>query len=455
MLNKNKRIKEIIVIRGILENISPLSVGSGEDEHSDHDIIRSWDGEPFIPGTTIAGILRHALLSEKDADKGYKYKIKKLFGEEAGENNSSEEESEKTGHSGKIVQSSVLTYDLFPVKNSVWQSRIRDGVRIDPDYRTAVDASKYDFEVLEPGVRFDFKLEFHLRKKGDEDYYRIIRHIINLLKSGHLHLGAKSSRGMGRVKLVEESVFRFDMEKKEDILAFIEGPDSWSNYRDDEIALTEDSFENKIILNAHFRIPYSLIIRSYNLEPDSPDASHIKSAGKDVIPGTSWAGSIRHGLYNILEELGVDKDRRDAILEDIFGTVDEETRESRASAIRIYESEIKKGKRLVYTRNKVDRFTGGVVETALFDEEPVYEGETDLVIDLSGLVIKSKDKYEGYLGLLLLALRDIGNGIQPVGGDANIGRGILELTSITLNGEKVEINNDQLPYYQEAAKVLN
>ena len=45
---------------------SPLAIGSGEGESTDKDIIVDKYGQPFIPGTSIAGVLRSCF---KDAEK--------------------------------------------------------------------------------------------------------------------------------------------------------------------------------------------------------------------------------------------------------------------------------------------------------------------------------------------------------------------------------------------------
>lgn len=37
---------------------SPLSVGSGESESTDHDVFVDGNGNPVIPATSIAGVLR-------------------------------------------------------------------------------------------------------------------------------------------------------------------------------------------------------------------------------------------------------------------------------------------------------------------------------------------------------------------------------------------------------------
>ena len=45
---------------------SPLSIGSGEEEHSDSDVVFRASGEPYIPGSSLAG----ALLEYSAAIKG-------------------------------------------------------------------------------------------------------------------------------------------------------------------------------------------------------------------------------------------------------------------------------------------------------------------------------------------------------------------------------------------------
>ena len=37
---------------------SPLNVASGEDEWTDADILLDFDGNPFVPGSSLAGAMR-------------------------------------------------------------------------------------------------------------------------------------------------------------------------------------------------------------------------------------------------------------------------------------------------------------------------------------------------------------------------------------------------------------
>ena len=56
--------------RIIIEAKTPLSIGSGNNGiKSDSLILRDANGLPFIPGTTIAGLLRHSITIEKKIDE--------------------------------------------------------------------------------------------------------------------------------------------------------------------------------------------------------------------------------------------------------------------------------------------------------------------------------------------------------------------------------------------------
>ena len=107
----------------------------------------------------------------------------------------------------------------------------------------------------------------------------------------------------------------------------------------------------------------------------------------------------------------------------------------------IDESKIEDGEMIPYTRNKVDRFTGGVVDGALFDEKPVYGGKVNLNME-----IKNAKDYEK--GMVILALKELQNGIQTVGGGSNIGRGRLENNQETFT-------DDDTTYLSALAEKLN
>lgn len=81
------------------ELTSPLAVGSGENKMTDKDIVRDSSGQPYIPGSTFAGIYR-SLFNDDTANK--------YFGREL-----AKEEMEKASEEGRnmLTDSSIIVYD--------------------------------------------------------------------------------------------------------------------------------------------------------------------------------------------------------------------------------------------------------------------------------------------------------------------------------------------------------
>jgi hypothetical protein len=82
----------------------------------------------------------------------------------------------------------------------------------------------------------------------------------------------------------------------------------------------------------------------------------------------------------------------------------------------------------VVTRVKIDRFTGGAFESALFTEQPaVGKPETRVTLDLT-----LRNPANAEVGLLLLLLKDLWTGDLPIGGESGVGRGRLKGITATL-----------------------
>jgi len=52
-------IKGKVVIQGELHLKSPMIIGSGQDEFADIEVIKDCEGNPFIPATSLTGVIRH------------------------------------------------------------------------------------------------------------------------------------------------------------------------------------------------------------------------------------------------------------------------------------------------------------------------------------------------------------------------------------------------------------
>lgn len=87
-------------------------------------------------------------------------------------------------------------------------------------------------------------------------------------------------------------------------------------------------------------------------------------------------------------------------------------------------------------RIKIDRFTGGTIKTALFDSMPLWSNGNDKAVEIKMTI---NDYQEWEAGLLLLILKDLWNEDLPIGGEKNVGRGILKgwKAEIRWDGKKV------------------
>lgn len=425
----SNRLVKRIYGKGTLRLLSPLLLGSGEDENSDIDVLRDWNGRPFIPGSALAGVLRHYLggiLPSKDI-------VEEVFGKKQQDS----------------TQSLIYFYDA-EIKNQP-QIQIRDGVEIDNLTKTAKEKRKYDYEVLEARNTFEFRTELIIREKHNASLKKIEKLLylmLNALKNGKIRIGGKTRRGFGKVELEGIKLLILDMNKPEDRNKWINFNWDFEGNSDIE-ALNHNELVIKDIpvttIKVKFSLPYSLIIKHYSAAPEVEDMEHLFSASKPVIPGTSWTGALRHAIENIGREIGK-KDEINILLKGLFGFVDETNKNAEASRIYIEESIIENPISLSYTRNKVDRFTGGTVERALFDERPVFnKGDTEVHLN-----IHIKEGEDAEIGLLLLAIRDLWYGIQTIGGDASIGRGILEGKQLTVNGTKINLENREDKKYLKA-----
>ena len=200
------RLLKIIYAKGTLRLLSPLLLGSGEDENSDIDLLRDWEGKPFIPGTSLAGAARDYLEKILTDQK----LVETIFGRKPKEKRDS-------------TQSLIYFYDAELIGDRP-KIQIRDGLEINNLTKTAKDKTKYDYEVLESGNEFSFRIEITLRennhsssrKEEKKEELEVFYFLLTALKEGKIRIGAKTRRGFGKVKLSDLQLLTLDMNKSED-----------------------------------------------------------------------------------------------------------------------------------------------------------------------------------------------------------------------------------------------
>ena len=406
---------------------APLRLSSGEGEETDSDLRLDSRGLPYIPGTSLTGVLR-SRMHEKDANLIFGYI-------DIGE--SSRTGTNVSAASRLIVSDAVLAPDTDP--NTV-MILSRDGVGID-DWGQAVKHAKYDFQAVETDGKYHAVLEWSGDDNSEkEEITLLIEPLLSSLVSEGISFGARTTRGYGEM----------DIEIRKKVFIFPEQTEEWLSYyplskrfgetdrgtplEGKESARTQTDIEVSICMKDSFNIRVNTS-RAECLEDGTvPDSVPLmNSGGQPVIPGTAWAGVFRHHMHRLLREAGMTgKDYEEEIQRidyDCFGmSRDKKKPVHKKSQIIFSETKILGGRANTITRNAVDRFTAAPKNTGLFTNQVWTGGRGILHIRLTDR-ISVKDTL-----LLFAAIYDMGKGLMTIGGEAGIGRGVIEINNLKIDG---------------------
>lgn len=420
--NENKPVIMKLVYRVELNLVSPVCVSSGQEGMTDSDVIRDYDGNPFIPGTSLAGAFRDYVTSGENELFGY-------IGDK-----------DDNGKMSPLFISD-LTFD-GPVNIDY-----RDSVALTDD-KTSEDGAKFDFEVVECKDAHFF-MELTVRDKDSESTFNAaINEIFKGIQRHEIRLGSKKTRGYGIIEI--KDIF-WNEYSGDGYLNYAECYSEGCNYNNRKKCSLKEQCDAKQWV--HIEVPLKqrggISIRRYLIQTDGyskenlPDYESLtNSKGDPVIPGTSFSGAIRHRVKEILKELLYDENIKEEkinekiqeTLKDMFGSINET--KSHKSRIIIDETVIRneneneKVDELVTVRNSVSRFEGATVDGALFKEKTYVNGILDLKI-----AVENSSETDWIIGLILLAINDLQNGFLAVGGQTTIGRGLFEANgSISIDG---------------------
>lgn len=398
-----------------LKTLSPLSVGNGEDELTDHDLIRDSQNNVFIPATSLTGVFVHSLSKSEQEIILPDVEIMETSGKKVTDK----------GQSPLFVSDAVATNE--------YKTSIRDGVALDED-KVSKKGAKFDIEIVEKGMELDFRMELTIRENDDAQKMKdIVKKILSNINNGTILVGMKSKRGFGKLKIVEAYQKSFTKDTLNALLEF----DKYdcSNYEKVEIERVNN--ENYDVIKVQLKQKGGISIRAYSAKAGEVDFEHIKSNGTPVIPGSSWNGMIKKQISYYHDLLGAKSSR---LIDEWFGYVD--GNKSKASAIIVSESTISGGKEMTITRSVTDRFSGGSKDRALFSERAHFNGDTYLTLEIpKSITVDDKKVSNDYiLGLIALTIKDIENGLVALGGQTSIGRGIFEVKEVTMNDEKIDLD---------------
>ena len=238
------------LFEGQLVMATAFHIGGGgiAQSSSDSPVVRTPEGLPFIPGSSLKGSLRSIVerlvpglpeeaglrscaLIELDEEQVKEMRaIGQIVCPTAYQKEITDRRRERRNETDKILQKAreqlchtcklfgspyaaarLNISDLY-LEEQEWDVtvQIRDGVAIDRDSERARDRLKYDFEVVPPDTRF--KLKMTLENATDQDLQLLCVGLSEFV-NGFGVIGGKRSRGLGTCKVDNLQVSTFDLAK--------------------------------------------------------------------------------------------------------------------------------------------------------------------------------------------------------------------------------------------------
>jgi CRISPR-associated RAMP protein (TIGR02581 family) len=215
-----------LILEGTLTATTALRVGTGratEPVGTDLPVIKDTRGYPFIPGSSLKGVLRSrveqfvraivpgrqgACLPTSRSEEEWCISDKEIRALKERYTNDEELTKEVLKQTclvcrvfgSRWLASKVQVRDL-PVDVETWfgQFQVRDGVAIDRDTGRAAEGFLYDYEVVPAGTVFKLRI---VVENADDWQLGMLFVGLRELENGHLALGGATSRGLGEAKLV-------------------------------------------------------------------------------------------------------------------------------------------------------------------------------------------------------------------------------------------------------------
>ena len=468
--------------RIILETETPLAIGSGnKDIKTDSVVAKDINELPYIPATTLAGLIRHSLPEElQEYWMGFQ---KKKDGEG----------SRIMLSEGKILSADGnpidgLNLDEDAVTRLCHELPIRQHVRINQQ-GTAVKNGKFDEEIVPKGVRFCFEIEL----MAEKDKPGIMDTILSIIQSDGFRIGSGSRSGFGKIKVV--GILRRDLDLRiPDELTLYLGKSAslakaWEGYKPYTPSATKES--DCILYTLELRPVDFMFFGSgfgdersdmtFVREPvitwDRGEATVEEQERVILIPVSSVKGALAHRTayhYNRLERVFADKKTAEELekntgkenkaVKTLFGSEGDRKEKNKQRGNILFSDVIEKQEapleKKVLNHVKIDRFTGGAVDGALFSEEVLYvPGKTfklelmlrKTAVDEEEVLYAPEKTFK--LELMLrktavdekdgkivkafeAALTDLCKGYLPLGGGVNRGNGTFK-GKLNKNGETI------------------
>ncbi|MEX2499535.1 MAG: RAMP superfamily CRISPR-associated protein [Wenzhouxiangellaceae bacterium] len=441
-----------------IEAQTPHAVRAGRSDAT-HDVLlaRDANGLPYIPGTSLAGVLRHMY-----EDRFGVGKTRALFGYVEGDQ----------GAPSFIRVGSAFVHDcinqpveglrrdfdedpllaLLTLEKPLVRQRVRLNARGAAEHR-----GKFDVTLVPAGTRYSFLLSRY-SNGGDEEFDALL----DMFSSPDFRLGHGTRSGGGAFDVKVISRRRWDLTKDDDWTAFRDRPrtraallveDSKTGApKAEKDQSTAISITLDLKAEAGWRVgggedvltrsstPTGDTERVPDLLPQSEvciqwvnEKAEIQHGLKGVVlPGSAVKGALRHRLafhYRRLKGEFADDtetlppaEECDAVRQILgYAKEDDESNPGQRGRLLIDDIYIKDPKPFTQMHNRIDRFTGGVIDGALFEEELLWQTPVKLKITLLQADSIDADARKA----LRHALDDLAEGRLPLGASGSRGHGVF------------------------------
>lgn len=441
----------------IIEADTALNLSSGERDLLTDSLVKTdANGLPMIPGASLTGVLRHSFAEEGDSQI-----IDNIFGCQG---ITSSEENDGRGSRLVITDGLFIGSDgnvIEGLKNIDWDDSfyakfrelpIRDHCKI-TEKGTAADHGKFDNQIVYKGTRFKFEMELTGTEKDAGNW----KSLLELLSLRTFRLGGGTRKGYGKIKVISAETKKFNLDISEELNAYLEKTSElaiplaggtkiiyplesdtkrWINYKLELVPEDFFSFGSGFgDEDADMTPVYEDVLEwDNNQEPEQP----YFSVKKVLIPASSVKGAVSHRVafhFNNYEKIFADEiinidnyvGEKNPAVKALFGYKKDSKHE---------DEENKSGQRGnvlfsdVYLENEqtekilnhvaIDRFTGGAMDGALFDEKVITQKDT-IIMEL--YVHKRAFETENVKQAFESTLDDITTGLLPLGSRTMGGHG--------------------------------
>ncbi len=397
--------------RLVLETRTPLSIIAGRGDGTfDTLLVRDANNLPVLPGSSIAGVLRHLYQHNYG-----KQSTQALFGSgDLNQERSSQvhvswgciHDSHNKPVEGLVLNQSYLTND--PLLSDARQIApiIRNHVHL-THRGTAAEQAQFYRTSLRTGHRFTVEISLWSDKPENECW----ENLLALLNRPDFRLGGATRRGLGALRVISLHVGQFNLTDTNDFAAYqrlsIKLADGYHDLLQEKKLVKKNIFPSaKIRLTPREGYRFGqgtepffvddkadlLPVREQKVEWNQDNKGTLTDERYIVIPASGVKGALRHRVafhYNALKGHFADSpipnesNNTNQAVTALFGfTKDNNYRQVGHLVLDDLYQIPKPEEVILLTHNGVDRFTGGVRKHMLFNEEVIGQ-KTPLELTLT------------------------------------------------------------------------